>query len=114
MREGSDLHAKIGAFHRRPQIGHCCTAAPHIADGQLQGPDAILPGAVEIRVQPMAFFLRSGDKSVMEFVPRPQISDIERSPGPVVLIGTAFLVLGSPEIGQHIIVGPTSIAELPP
>ena len=112
--ESLNLDAKIGAFHRRPQIGHCSAAAPHIADGQLQRPASVLLGAVEIRVQPVASFLRSGDKPIMEFVPRPQIGDIEGSPGPVMLIGAAFLVLGLPEIGQHILVGPAGIAELPP
>src|SRR6516164_886490 len=62
----------------------------------------------------MTLFLRSGDKSIMEFVLRPQIADVQRSPAAVVLIGAALLVLGSPEVGQHVIIRPAGIAQLPP
>ena len=62
----------------------------------------------------MASLLRPGDKGVMQFVPRPQIGDAKRSAGAVMLVGAALLVLGAPEIGQHVLVRPAGIAELAP
>src|SRR5580693_6218627 len=114
VRQCADLDAQIGPLQCRPQIGDCSTAAPHIADGHLQWADAILLGAVEIRVELMAGLLRSGDKGIVQFVPRPQIRDAERSAYAVELVGAALLVFGTPEIGQHVLVGPAGIAELAP
>src|SRR6516165_10170449 len=62
----------------------------------------------------MTRLLRSGDEAIMEFVLRPQIADVQRTPAAVVLIGAALLVLGSPEIGEHVIIRPAGIAQLPP
>ena len=114
MRQCADLDAETGPLHRRSQIGHRRAAAPHIADRHLQRPDAVLLGAVEIPVQPVARLLRAGDEGVVQFVAGPQIRNAQRTAGAVMLVGTALLMLGAPEIGQHILVRPTGIAELAP
>ena len=114
VRQCPGLDAKVGPLHGRPQIGDRRAAAPHIADCDLQRADPVLLGAVEIPVELVAGLLCSGDKGVMQFVAGPQIGDAQWSAGAVMLVGAALLMLGAPEIGQHILVRPTGIAELAP
>ena len=62
----------------------------------------------------MAGLLRSGDKGVVQFVPRPQVGNAKWPAGAMMFVGAALLVLGAPEIGQHVFIGPAGIAELAP
>src|SRR5580704_3680999 len=62
----------------------------------------------------MAGLLRPCDEGAMQFVPRPQIGDAQRPAGAVMLVGAALLMLGTPEIGQHVLIRPAGIAELAP
>ena len=104
MRQCTDLDTKIGPLKRRAQIGDRCTAAPHFADRQLQGSDTILFGAIEVAVEPMPSLLRGGDEGVVQLVPRPQIGDVERPLGAVIVVGTALLVLGPAKVREHVLI----------
>jgi len=114
VRQCPELDAQIGPPHCRPQICDRSAAPPHVADGHLQWADPVLLGAVEIRVELMAGLLRSGDKGVVQFVPRPQVGNAKWPAGAMMFVGAALLVLGAPEIGQHVLIGPAGIAELAP
>jgi len=85
-----------------------------VAHCHLQWADAVLLGAVEIGVQPMTRLLRSGDKGVVQFVARAQVGDAERSARAMMLVSASFLVLGAPEIRQHVLIRPAGIAHLAP
>src|SRR5690349_20629026 len=58
--------------------------------------------------------LRGGDKRVVQFVAGAQIGDVERAAGAVIIVRAALLVLGTPEIRQHVVIAPAGAAELPP
>jgi len=114
MGKGADLDRKVGALHRRAQIGDRGAAPAHPAYGQLIIADALLLGAVEIGVGREAGLLRTRGEGVVQLVRRAQVGDVERAAGPVIIVGAALLVFGAPEIRQDVVIGPADIAELAP
>ncbi len=112
QRAGHDL--QIGPPARRPQIADRRRAAAPVARGELEIAGAFLARSVEIVVARKAGLLRSLDERFAQRVRLAHIGDRERSARSMQLIRAAFLVLGAPEIGQHILEAPAGIAELPP
>jgi len=80
----------------------------------LQRPDPVLRGPVEIIVAAVSSLLRRSHKRVVEFVAGAQIGHVERPAGAVMRVGTALLVLGAAEVGEHVVIRPAGVAELAP
>jgi hypothetical protein len=112
--EGADLDGQVRPLHCRTQIGQRGAAPPHLAYGQLVAADAFLIGAVEIGAGLEPGLVRGGDERVVQFVAGAQVGDVERTAGAVIIVLAALLVLGAPEIRQHIVIAPAETAELAP
>jgi len=114
VRQGADFDPQIGAFHGRAQIGDRGAATALVAHRQLQRPDPVLRGPVEISVEPVSSFFGTGHEGIVEFVAGAQIGHVERPTGAMMLVGAALLVLGAAEVGEHVVVRPAGVAELAP
>ena len=114
MRQRPDLDPQIGPPQRRAQVGDGGAAPPFVAHGQLQWADAVLLGAVEVVIAAVAGLFCRSDECVVQLVAGAQIGHVERPARTMMRVGTALLVLGAAEIGQHIVVRPPGVAELAP
>ena len=103
-RAGDDI--EIGALPRRVQVGVRAGAAKPIALGELEAPHALLPRAVEVRVVLVAGLPRGLDHRVHERVHRAALGHAERSAHAVEGVLAALVVLGAPEVRQHVVVAP--------
>lgn len=79
--------------------------------GDLIDPGAFLLGAVEVIGNGDIAFPCSVQKVVLERVAGTAVADPERTVGAVVVVIDTFVVFIEAEIGQHILVGPTVIAQ---
>ena len=70
--------------------------------------------AIEIIVARNAGLLRRFDEGLAEPMRLADIGNCERSADTVEIIAAALLILGAPEIGQHVGKAPAGITELPP
>ena len=111
---GADLDPEIGPLDGGAQISDRSTAPALVAHRHLQRTDTVLFGPVEITVAGIASLDRGGDKGVVQFVLGAQIGDIERAARTVMVVGPALLVFGAAEIGEHVVIRPSGIAELAP
>ena len=98
----------------RLEVAHRRAAAPAAARGGLEIARAFLARAVEIVVAREARLLGGCDEGVAQRMRLALIGDGERSARAVEGVGAALLVLSLAEIGQHILIAPTDIAELAP
>src|SRR5216684_8694736 len=105
---------QIGALHRRAQITDGGRAAPALARGRLMVADTFLARAIEIVIAWETQLHRALDEGLADRVPIGNIGDAERPIGPVERVGTPCLVLGTLEIGQHVLERPPGVAELTP
>ena len=105
---------QVGPALRLAKVTDCRRAAAPIARGQLEIARAFLARPVEIVVARKAGLLGRRDERFAQRMRLAHIGDGERSAGAVQRIGAALLILGAPEIRQHILEAPAGIAELPP
>ncbi len=105
---------RLGRRLRRPQIADRGRPAPAVLGGELEIAGAFLGGAVEIVVARVARLLRGCDEGFAQRMRLAHIGDRERPAGAVQFVAAALLVLGAPEIGQHVGKAPADIAELAP
>ncbi len=99
---------------RRVEVADRRAPAPPLAHGLLKIPDAFLLRPVDVVVARNAQLHRAGDEAVAELAVVRRVADSQRPARAVIAVRPAFLVLRPLEIGQHVVVGPTGIAELPP
>jgi hypothetical protein len=94
--------AQVGPLHCRAQIADSGRAAPAIARRRLVVADAVLARAVEIIVARKAELGHRCDKGFADRVLL-DIRHAERAAHAVECVGTANLMLGALEIGQHVL-----------
>ena len=112
---GAGNHLQIGAVPHRFQKRRRRGMAAAIFDGDLPGAPAFLVFAVEIVAQWELQGFGRIQKRGCDRIDAHVIADIQR-PALAVKFGfsLAFVILRSPEIGQHLGVGPALIAEVRP
>ncbi len=107
-------HGEVCSRARLPQIADRGGAATPAPRRELEVSGAFLGRTVEVVVAGEARLLRSLDEGLAQRVRLADIGDRERTAGAVQRIGAALLVLGPPEVGQHVLETPAGIAELAP
>ena len=85
-----------------------------MARSQLEIARAFLAWSVEIVIARKAGLSRGLDERFAQRMRLAHVGDGERPAGPVQRVRPALLVLGAPEIRQHILEAPAGIAELSP
>ena len=99
-------HREVGPAHRRMQIGGGGAAAHAIALGVLIEPDAILGGAVEIRVPGVTRLDRGFNEGVHQRIARAPLADLKRPELAMELVLAALVRLRLDEIGEDLVKAP--------
>ena len=114
LRQRRSLDVQIAARFRRTQIGERRAGAAAATCRGLKKSRAFLGRAVEIGIGRNAGFSGGNHKGLRQRIVMPPVRHRQRPARAVVFVGTALLVLGLLEIGQHVVIAPTGIAALAP
>ncbi len=114
LRQRAGDHPQVRPVHHRMQIALGGRATLAVDRGGLVVADAFLVGAVEIRIGRIAEVVAGTDERLGDLVLVGYVGHHQRAAGAVPRIGSAHLVLGALEIGQHVGGGPSRAAHLPP
>src|SRR5882757_405033 len=114
LRQRRGLDMQIAALDRRAQIGERSAGAAAAPRRSLEETCAFLLRAVEIGVGGNAGFRRRHHKSFRQWIGVAPVRHRQRPAGAVILVGTALLMFGLFEIGQHVVKTPAGIAALAP
>ena len=104
-------HAKIRAVAHRAQIADRGRTARAVLLCDLIGTEPFLLRAVEIVIERVAAFLRGFDECVGQHVAATQVLHAQRPVRTVQLAAAARIAFGALEIGQHVLPGPTLVAD---
>ncbi len=99
------LAAEVGC-----EVGLGDTEALAVPLRDLVGPDAFLLRAVEVVVDGKACLATGVDERLQGLVGAAQVRHVERTLAAVVLVGDSLVVLGTAEVRQYFVVGPTRVA----
>ena len=112
LRFGRD--AQIGALHRGPQIALCSAPAPALPGRELVVAGAFLAHAVEIFAARHADLAGAADEGFDQLILGPDVGHRERAIAAVESVRTALVALRLDEVGQHVVVAPTRVAQRGP
>ena len=114
LRQRVGLDAQIAAVLRRAQIGEGAAGAAAAARRSLEEARALLLRAIEIRIERNAGLAGGLHERFRQRVVMPPVRHRQRAAGAVILVFAALLVLGLPEVRQHVLKAPAGIAALAP
>ena len=114
LRQRRGLDVQIAARFRRTQIGERRAGAAAAPCRGLEKSRAFLGRAVEIGIGRDAGLGGGNDKGFRQRIVMPPVGHRQRAAVAVIFVGTALLVLGLLEIGQHVVIAPAGIAALAP
>ena len=99
-------HVEVWALERGAQVRVGRAVAPPVTLGQLEAADALLPGAVEVGVVLVSGRPGGLEHRVDERAHRAALGHLDRTTDTVKLVLAALVVLGPPEVRQHLVVAP--------
>ena len=114
LRQRRSLDVQIAAIPCRAKIGERRARSSAAPRRSLEESGAFLRRAVEIGICRDPALRRGGDKGFRQRIGVAPVRHRQRAADAVILVGAALLVLGSPEIGQHVFIAPAGIAALAP